>query len=99
MNDRAITSAMIAAVMKTNQSYNGSGLAKMFGISAGTMRLLLDVTVATGAVECRITNGVRLYSLPVNGTPALSMKPLTISREMRAAQERCDELYVYPSKY
>lgn len=99
MNDRVITSAMVAAVMKFGQSSHARGIAATFDISPGAMRKILDVAVADGAIESRTSNGVRLFSLPISVTPAKAAKQLTVSREMRAAQERCKELRVHPSKY
>lgn len=99
MNDRIITGLMIAGVMKTGQSYHSASLAKTFGISGAAMRHALATAVAAGQVDHRTHNGVHLYSLLSDRTAVPSMKPMMISREMRAAQERCRELRVHPSRF
>lgn len=99
VNDRAIRCTMVTAAMKIGQSYHARALATVFGISGGQMRKVLDLAASAGKIEGRTSNGVRLFSLPVGAAPAAAAKPLTISREMRAAQERCKELYVYPSRH
>jgi DNA-binding transcriptional regulator PaaX len=99
MNDRVITGLMIAAVMKAGQSYHSASLAKTFGISGAAMRHALATAVAAGQVDHRTHNGVHLYSLLADKAVVPSMKPLTISHEMRAAQERCRELRVHPSRF
>lgn len=99
MTERIITSAMIRAAMKPKQSYHARGLGETFGVTSTTMRHLLRAAVGDGMIEGREHNGVRLYSLPAESAPSPAVKPLTISREMRAAMERCAELRIHPSKH
>jgi hypothetical protein len=93
MNDRVITSAMVTSVMKVGQSYHARGIAATFGIPSAAMRRILNAAVAEGVLETRTYNGIHLYSRQGDAAPPPMMAPLTISREMRAAQERCKELY------
>lgn len=99
MNDRLITSAMLFGYMKPGQAYHVRHVAEAFGIASAAMRHALNMAVLDGVLDHRTHNGVHLYSRPADKAPVPMMKPMTISREMRAAVERCKELYVHPSKH
>jgi hypothetical protein len=99
MSERIITGAMIKAIMKPGKSYSARSLAETFGIATPTMRHILSAAVGECVIESRLGNGVRYYELPAEVAPPPATTPLTISREMRAAQERCGELRVHQSKY
>lgn len=99
MTDRIITGAMIKAVMKPGQSYHARSLAETFGIATAAMRHILSAAVGDGVIESRTNNGVRYYGLSGEVAPPSAAKPMTISREMRAAMERCSELRMHASRF
>ncbi len=99
MTDRTITIDMLLAFIKPAKSYQMRMIAAGFGVTSEALRPVLEAAIAEGVVDTLTSNGVHLYRLPERPASASAMKPLKISREMRAAQERCGELRVHPSRF
>lgn len=85
--------------MKPNVSYDASQIAMHLGVSAQHARHILGALMERGEVETRGTKRSIKYQLTPERPELPPMKPLTISREMRIAMDRCEELRVHPSNF
>jgi predicted ArsR family transcriptional regulator len=94
-----ITREAILAFLKPSKSHQARHIAAVFGCNTTPMRQVLVEMEQEGLIESQEYNGTKLYSCLKQSAADRQMKPLTISREMKAAQERCKELRVYPSRF
>lgn len=94
-----ITTEAVLAFLKPGKSYQARHVATAFGCRTTPVREKLIEMELAGLIESKECNSTRLYSCLNQSAVDPGMKPLTISREMREAQERCKELRVHPSKY
>jgi DNA-binding GntR family transcriptional regulator len=94
-----ITREAILAFLRPGKSHQARHIAAAFGCNTMPMRQILVEMEQEGLIESQEYNGTKLYSCLKQSAADLQMKPLTISREMKAAQERCKEHLVHPSKY
>lgn len=99
MIEGEINTAAILAVMKPGQSYEARQIAGKLGISTLEMRRIMAFAVQRGLIESIGVKRDLKYRLAQARKVAPPIKPMTISREMRAAQERCSELRIHPSRY
>jgi Leu/Phe-tRNA-protein transferase len=99
VSDLAYGASDIVALMKPGQGYEARRLSEKLGVSTADLRIALAFAVQRGVIEQTGVRKTIRYWLPKPRAVAPAMKPLTISREMRAAQERCQELRVHPSRF
>jgi predicted transcriptional regulator len=89
----------ILAYMRPDASYGARQIAKHLGVSAADVRRILSPAIHRGVVESRGVKRLVKYALVKERVALVPLKPLTISREMRIAMERCKELRIYPSNF
>lgn len=99
MTESTYGAADIVALMKPGQGYEARQLSGKLGVSTADIRRALAFAVQRGIIEQTGARRSIRYWLPKPRAVAPAMKPLTVSREMRATQDRCAELRVYPSRH
>lgn len=99
MTESNYDAADITALMKPGQGYEARQLSNRLGVSTADIRRALAFAVQRGIIEQTGARRSIRYWLPKPRYVAPPLKPLTISREMRAAQARCAELREHPSRH
>jgi hypothetical protein len=96
-----LTTEQIYASMNPGQRYQAAQLGKRHKVSAASIAASLDTLVHYGMLRSEIVSRKKVWYVPhpAHFVPMRPVKPYQMSREMKAAAERCAELRVHPSKF
>lgn len=96
---RSISPETLLGYMIPGQAYSSSAVAQQLMVGTAAIRKMLQDLARQGLLRERMTEKRSTWVKLTEGEERRlpEMRPLTISREMRQAMERCAELRVHPS--